>query len=173
LSDTRLFVIVGGSRGIGKAIALEAARAGYDVLLTYARNKAAADGVVEGIRTLGGAAWAVQADTSRDADIQQLFAECDRLGRIDVFVYNAGITGHPSALLEASSEMLAEVLEVNVLGAMICSREAVRRMSTRQGGRGGSIVLISSRVTSYGGAGDYVWYAASKGAIDCLTIGLS
>jgi NAD(P)-dependent dehydrogenase (short-subunit alcohol dehydrogenase family) len=173
LSDSRLFVITGGSRGIGKSIALEAARAGYAVLLTYVRNKEAAGEVVEEIRTAGGEAWAVQADTSRDADIQQLFAECDRLGRIDVFVYNAGITGHPSALLDASSEMLAQVLEVNVLGAMICSREAVRRMSTRQGGRGGSIVLISSRVTSYGGAGDYVWYAASKGAIDCLTTGLS
>lgn len=81
MSHTRLFVIVGGSRGIGKAIALEAARAGYDVLLTYVRNKAAADGVVEEIRALGGAARAVQADTSRDADIQLLFAECDRLGR--------------------------------------------------------------------------------------------
>jgi len=173
LSDTHLFVIAGGSRGIGKAIALEAARVGYAVLLTYVRNEEAADGVVEEIRTGGGSAWALQADTSRDTDIQQLFAECDRLGRLEVFVYNAGITGQSSALLEASSEMLARVLDVNVLGAMVCCREAVRRMSTRQGGRGGSIVLISSRVTSYGGAGDYVWYAASKGALDCLTTGLS
>jgi NAD(P)-dependent dehydrogenase (short-subunit alcohol dehydrogenase family) len=173
LSDSRLFVIAGGSRGIGKAIALEAARAGYAVLLTYVRNKKAASDVVDEIRALGGDAWAVQSDTARDADIQRLFAECDRLGRLDVFVYNAGITGEPSALLDASSEMLADVLDVNVLGAMICCREAVRRMSTRQGGRGGSIVLISSRVTSYGGAGEYVWYAASKGAIDSLTIGLS
>lgn len=173
MRDTRLFVIAGGSRGIGKAIALEAARAGYAVLLTYVRNKEAADAVVQEIRAGGLEAWAVQADTSRDADIQHLFAECDRLGRLAVFVYNAGITGQPSALLEASSEMLAEVLEVNVLGAMICSREAVRRMSTLQGGRGGCIVLISSRVTAYGGAGEYVWYAASKGAIDCLTTGLS
>lgn len=173
MSNLRLFVIAGGSRGIGKAIALEAARAGYAVLLTYVRNKKAASDVVDEVRTLGVDAWAVRADTSRDADIQQLFAECDRLGRPDVFVYNAGITGEPSALLDASSEMLSNVLNVNVLGAMICCREAVRRMSTREGGRGGSIVLISSRVTSYGGAGDYVWYAASKGAIDSLTLGLS
>lgn len=173
MSNTRLFVIAGGSRGIGKAIALEAARAGYAVLLTYVRNKEAAESVVADIHAHGGKSWAVQADTARDADIQQLFTECDRLGRLEVFVYNVGITGQPSSLLEASSEMLAEVLEVNVLGAMICSREAVRRMSTRQGGRGGSIVLISSRVTSYGAAGEYVWYAASKGAIDCLTTGLS
>src|SRR3569833_2173227 len=94
-----LFVIAGGSRGIGKAIALEAARAGYAVLLTYVRNKEAARDVVEEIRTRGGEAWAVQADTSRDADIQHLFAECDRLGGLDVFVYNAGITGQPSTLL--------------------------------------------------------------------------
>ena len=173
MSDSRLFVIAGGSRGIGKAIALEAARAGYAVLLTYVRYKKAASDVVDEIRALGDDAWAVQSDAARDADIQRLFAECDRLGRLDVFVYNAGITGEPSALLDASSEMLADVLDVNVLGAMICCREAVRRMSTRQGGRGGSIVLISSRVTSYGGAGEYVWYAASKGAIDSLTIGLS
>jgi len=168
-----LFVIAGGSRGIGKAIALQAARAGYAVLLTYVRNEEAAESVVAEIHAQGGNAWAMQADTSRDSDIQQVFAECDRLGRLEVFVYNVGITGQPSSLLDASSEMLAEVLDVNVLGAMICSREAVRRMSTRQGGRGGSIVLISSRVTSYGAAGEYVWYAASKGAIDCLTTGLS
>lgn len=173
MSDTRLFVIAGGSRGIGKAIALQAARAGYAVLLTYVRNEEAAESVVAEIHAQGGNAWAMQADTSRDSDIQQVFAECDRLGRLEVFVYNVGITGQPSSLLDASSEMLAEVLDVNVLGAMICSREAVRRMSTRQGGRGGSIVLISSRVTSYGAAGEYVWYAASKGAIDCLTTGLS
>jgi NAD(P)-dependent dehydrogenase (short-subunit alcohol dehydrogenase family) len=173
LSETRLFVIAGGSRGIGKAIALEAARAGYAVLLTYVSNKDAAEGVVKEIRTQGGHAWAVRADTSRDEEIQQLFAECDRRGRLHVFVYNAGITGQSSALLDASSEMLSRVMEVNVLGAMICAREAVRRMSTSHGGHGGSIVLISSRVTSYGAPGDYVWYAASKGAIDCLTIGLA
>jgi len=172
-SEPRIFLIAGGSRGIGKAIALAAARAGYCVLLTYVSNKEAAAGVVEEIRAQSGQAWTVQADTSRDADIQRVFAECDRLGRLEVFVYNAGIIGQPSALVNASSEMLSQVLEVNVLGAMICSREAVRRMSTSHGGRGGSIVLVSSRATSYGSAGEYVWYAASKGALDCLTTGLA
>jgi NAD(P)-dependent dehydrogenase (short-subunit alcohol dehydrogenase family) len=173
MTDTRLFLVTGGSRGIGKAIALEAARAGYAVLLTYRRNREAAEDVVREIRALGSDAWALQVDTSEAADIQRVFVECDRLGALEALVYNSGITGPPSTLLEASTATLSRVLEVNVLGAMVCAREAVRRMSTGAGGRGGSIVFISSRVTAYGGPGDYVWYAASKGALDSLTIGLA
>jgi NAD(P)-dependent dehydrogenase (short-subunit alcohol dehydrogenase family) len=173
VDETPLFLITGGSRGIGKAIALQAADAGHAVLLSYVSNQEAAEGLVKEILARGGRAWALQADTAKEADIQRLFAECDRLGRLEALVYNSGITGPSSPLLEASTATLARVLEVNVLGAMICAREAVRRMSTLQGGRGGSIVLISSRVTSYGAPGDYVWYAASKGAIDSLTTGLA
>ena len=173
MTDRRIFLVTGASRGIGKAIALEGARAGHSVLLTYAGNRQAAEKVGEEIRSLGRDAWATQADTAKEADIQRVFAECDRLGHLDALVYNGGITGPPSALAQVSTETLARVLEVNVLGAMLCAREAVRRMSTHEGGNGGSIVFISSRVTAYGGAGDYVWYAASKGALDSLTLGLA
>jgi NAD(P)-dependent dehydrogenase (short-subunit alcohol dehydrogenase family) len=168
-----LFLITGGSRGIGKAIALQAADAGHSVLLSYLDHREAAEGVVEEIAARGGKAWALQADTAKEADIQRLFVECDRLGRLATLVYNSGITGPPSTLLQASTATISRVLEVNVLGAMVCAREAVRRMSTRQGGQGGCIVLISSRVSIYGASGDYVWYAASKGAIDSLTTGLA
>jgi NAD(P)-dependent dehydrogenase (short-subunit alcohol dehydrogenase family) len=173
VDETPLFLITGGSRGIGKAIALQASEAGHAVLLSYLNHGKAAEGVVREIQARGGTAWALQADTSKEADIQRLFVECDRLGTLETLIYNSGITGPPSSLLDASTETLSRVLEVNVLGAMVCAREAVRRMSTRQGGRGGSIVLISSRVATYGAPGDYVWYAASKGAIDSLTTGLA
>jgi NAD(P)-dependent dehydrogenase (short-subunit alcohol dehydrogenase family) len=168
-----VFLITGGSRGIGEAVALSAARAGHLVLLTYVSNKAAADRVVEQIRGQGGQAQALQADTSKEADIERMFAEADRLGRLTTLVYNSGITGPPSALVDAKTETLSRVLEVNLLGALISAREAVRRMSTRSGGQGGSIVFISSRASLYGGPGEYVWYAASKGGIDSLVTGLA
>ena len=173
MDEARVFLITGGSRGIGRVIALEAARAGYLVLLTYLQQQDAAARVVTEIRAHGGRAHAVQADTSRESDIERLFAECDRLGRLAVLVYNSGITGPHSTLLEARTDTLARVLEVNLLGAMINAREAVRRMSTREGGQGGSIVFISSRASHYGSSGEYVWYAASKGGIDSLTTGLA
>jgi NAD(P)-dependent dehydrogenase (short-subunit alcohol dehydrogenase family) len=168
-----VFLVTGGSRGIGEAIALSAAKEGYLVLLTYVEKKSAADSVVERIRAQGGQAVAVQADTSKESEIDRLFGEADKLGRLAALVYNGGITGPPSPLLEAKTETLQRVVDVNVTGAMICSREAVKRMSTRNGGEGGSIVLISSRATIYGSPGEFVWYAASKGAIDALTIGLA
>jgi NAD(P)-dependent dehydrogenase (short-subunit alcohol dehydrogenase family) len=168
-----VFLITGGSRGIGESIALRAGRAGYFVLLTYLEQKSAADGVVARIRAEGGKAEAVQADTSKEADIHRIFAESDRHGRLGVLVYNSGITGPPSALVNAKTETLTRVLEVNLLGAMLCAREAVRRMSTASGGEGGGIVFISSRATAYGSADEYVWYAASKGGIDSLTKGLA
>ena len=168
-----VFLITGGSRGIGKSIALRAGRAGYFVLLTYLEKKSAADGVVERIRAEGGKAEAVQADTSKEADIHRVFTEADRHGRLSTLVYNSGITGPNSPLVDATTETLSRVLEVNLLGAMLCAREAVRRMSTVTGGRGGGIVFISSRATAYGSPNEYVWYAASKGGIDSLTRGLA
>ena len=168
-----VFLVTGGSRGIGEAVAVAAAQAGYSVLLTYAERADRAAAVVERIRSAGGEAKAIKADTGVEADVLALFAEADRLGRLAVMVYNGGITGSPSDLADASADTIAKVLEVNLLGAMLCSREAVRRMSTRRGGQGGSIVLISSRAALYGAPGSYVWYAASKGGTDSLTAGLA
>jgi NAD(P)-dependent dehydrogenase (short-subunit alcohol dehydrogenase family) len=172
-ADKPIFLITGGSRGIGKAIALSAAQAGYRVLLTYLSQKAAADSVVEQIRAAGGAAEALQADTSKDSDVERVFAAADKLGRIEVMVYNTGITGPNSTLAEAQPATLSRVIEVNLIGALFCARAAVRRMSTKTGGKGGSIVLISSRASVHGSAGEYTWYAASKGGIDSLVTGLS
>jgi NAD(P)-dependent dehydrogenase (short-subunit alcohol dehydrogenase family) len=174
MSDSRrVFVITGGSRGIGEAVALSAAKEGYVVLLTYVTQKSAADGVVERIRAQGGTAHAMQADTSKESEIRRLFAEADRLGKLSALVYNGGITGPASPLADVTTETLQRVVDVNLTGAMICAREAVRRMSTSQGGKGGSIVFISSRATVYGSPGEFVWYAASKGGVDSLTIGLA
>ncbi len=172
-SQRPVFLLTGGSRGIGEAIARQAARAGYQVLFTYANNRQAADAVVASIRADGGAVEAVQADTGKVADIERLFAEADRLGPLAVLVYNGGITGPSSPLASASNETLQQVIDVNLTGAMICSREAVRRMSTTAGGKGGSIVLISSRAALYGSPGEHVWYAASKGGIDSFTLGVA
>jgi NAD(P)-dependent dehydrogenase (short-subunit alcohol dehydrogenase family) len=169
----RVFLITGGSRGIGEAVAVSAAKEGYVVLLTYVSQKIAADGVVDRIRREGGAAHALQVDTSKEPEIERLFAEVDRLGSLSALVYNGGITGPSSPLADATAETLQRVIDVNLTGAMICAREAVRRMSTSHGGKGGSIVFISSRATLYGSPGEFVWYAASKGGVDSLTIGLA
>jgi NAD(P)-dependent dehydrogenase (short-subunit alcohol dehydrogenase family) len=168
-----VFLLTGGSRGIGEAIALQAARAGYQVLLTYTTNERAAADVAARIRAEGGVAHVVQADTGRIADIERLFATADQLGRLAVLVYNGGVTGPSSPLAAASNQTLQQVIEVNLTGALISAREAVRRMSTSTGGQGGSIVLISSRASLYGSPGEHVWYAASKGGIDSLTLGLA
>lgn len=168
-----VFLVTGGSRGIGEAVAVAAAKAGYVVLLTYAERSERARAVVERICAEGGQAKAVKADTGVEADVLALFAEADRLGRLAVLVYSGGITGAPSSLAEAEAGTIAKVLDVNLLGAMLCCREAVRRMSTARGGEGGSIVLISSRAALYGAPGSYVWYAASKGGVDSLAAGLA
>ncbi|MEO6186063.1 MAG: SDR family oxidoreductase [Steroidobacteraceae bacterium] len=168
-----VFLLMGGSRGIGEAVAIAAAANGYQVVLTYASNAACANAVVERIRGSGGAAVAIQADTAQEADINCAYAEVDRRGRLAVMVYNSAVTGAHSSLVEASTATIDEVLAVNLRGAILCAREAVKRMSTRLGGEGGAIVLLSSRATFYGSAGEYVWYAASKGGIDSLTSGLA
>jgi len=168
-----VFLVTGGSRGIGAAIAKAAAIAGYRVLLTYASNPDQAQGVVDEIVAAGGKAQAIRADTSVQADVDALFAQVAAAGTLTALAYNGGITGAPSRLEAADPATLARVLNVNLLGAMLCVRAAVPLMSSRQGGQGGAIVLMSSRATAYGSPGECVWYAASKGGIDALSLGLS
>lgn len=169
----KVFLITGGSRGIGAAIAEDAGRAGYHVLLTYAERAAAAEEVVSRIHAAGGRATAFKADAGVPAEIERLYEKADDLGTLAAMVYNGGITGPSSPLADASDDTLRRVLDVNLLGALLCSRAAVHRMSTTRGGAGGSIVLLSSRATVYGSVNEHVWYAASKGGIDVLTIGLA
>jgi NAD(P)-dependent dehydrogenase (short-subunit alcohol dehydrogenase family) len=171
--STPVFLVTGGSRGIGAAVAIAAATQGYQVVLTFANNADRANAVVEQIRGSGGTAMAIKADTAREADIANLYAEVDRRGRLAVMVYNSAVTGAHSSLAEASTATIDEVLNVNLRGAILCTRAAIQRMSTRLGGQGGAIVLLSSRAAFYGSAGEYVWYAASKGGVDSLTNGLA
>ena len=168
-----LFIVTGGSRGIGEAIAQSAAQQGYQVLLTYAGQAEAAASVVAAIRADGGEAEAIQADTGNPDDVARLFARADALGRLAVLCYNGGITGGVGLLADQDDATLAKVIEVNLTGALICAREAVRRMSTRLGGEGGSIILLSSRASQLGAPAQHLWYAASKGGIDSMVLGLS
>lgn len=168
-----VFLITGGSRGIGEAVAKDAAAQGYLVVLTYAGQAAAAEAVAAAIKAAGGEALAVQADTGLGADVARLFAEVDRQGRLAAFVYNGGITGGVGLLADQDDATLAKVIEVNLTGALLCCREAVKRMSTRLGGQGGSIVLLSSKAATLGSPSQHVWYAASKGGIESLVLGLA
>lgn len=168
-----VFLVTGGSRGIGAAIAKAAAKAGYRVVLSYAHDADRAAEVVRAIEAEGGVAHAVRADTGKAEDIDALFAAVDVAGILKVLVYNGGITGKTSRLADADPATIAEVISVNLTGAMLCARAAIARMSTRQGGAGGAIVLLSSRASFYGAPGECVWYAASKGGIDSLTLGLA
>ncbi len=169
-----LVLVTGGSRGIGAATAVMAARRGYDVAVNYRGERDAATEVVARCRSAGARAEAFQGDMAVEADVVRVFAEVDaRLGRIDHLVNNAGITGKASRLDEAPTEEIRRTIDLNVTGAILAAREAIRRISTKHGGRGGSIVNLSSAAVWLGAPGDFVWYAASKGAIDSLTIGLS
>jgi len=168
-----VFLVTGGSRGIGAAVAMAAAQAGHRVLLSYASAEDRALEVVARIEAAGGTARAVRADTADPAEVAALFAAADEMGPLAVLVCSGGITGAPSPLVNAAPETLARVIDVNLVGAMLCAREAVRRMSTQHGGAGGAIVFLSSRATAYGSPNEHVWYAASKGGIDALTLGLA
>jgi len=168
-----ILLVVGGSRGIGAAVARQAAASHYAVVLTYARGESEALQVVHEIEAAGGTAFAVCADTAVEADIDALFARVDQIGSLASVVYSSGLTGPVSLLADAPTEALRQVLDVNLLGAMLCARAGIQRMSRQRGGDGGSIVFISSRAAVYGSPKEYVWYAASKGAIDSLTIGLA
>ncbi|MFT3915998.1 MAG: SDR family oxidoreductase [Anaeromyxobacteraceae bacterium] len=167
-------VITGGSRGIGAATALECARAGWDVAVGYRERSDRAEAVCEAVRALGRRALAVRADVGVDAEVRALFLAVDRgLGVPSGLVNAAGIVAPAARADELDGARVRRLLEVNVAGSLACAREAVRRMSTRHGGRGGAIVNVSSVAARTGGAGEYVDYAASKGAIDAFTVGLA
>jgi NAD(P)-dependent dehydrogenase (short-subunit alcohol dehydrogenase family) len=167
-------VVTGGSRGIGAATARLAAARGFAVAVNYVRGEAEAERVVLEIRKAGGRAAAIQADVGQEADIVRLFAEAENaLGPLAGLVTNAGVTGGFARVDEVTAEALERLFAVNVTGAILCAREAVRRMSTRHGGKGGAIVNISSVAARTGAAGEWVHYAASKGAINSLTVGLA
>ena len=173
-NPTRVLLVTGGSRGIGAATARLAAGAGWAVCVNFRTGQDAALHVVDEIESAGGRAAAVRADISAEADVVRLFEACDeRLGPLTGLVNNAGILERQMRVDEMDAERLRRVLAVNVVGAFLCSREAVRRMSTRHGGTGGAIVNVSSAASRLGSPGEYVDYAASKGAVDTLTIGLS
>jgi NAD(P)-dependent dehydrogenase (short-subunit alcohol dehydrogenase family) len=167
-------LITGGGRGIGAATALLAAQRGYAVAVNYASNSLAADEVVRTIRAGGGTAIAVQADVGDEAQVLAMFEKVDaKLGRLTALVNNAGVVDVQARVDEMSVARLERMFRINVIGSFICAREAVRRMSTRYGGTGGAIVNISSGAARLGSPGQYVDYAASKAAIDTLTIGLA
>ena len=167
-------LITGASRGIGAATALLAARRGFAVAVNYTANSLAADEVVRQIRADGGSAMAIQADVGLEADILRLFNQVDaKLGRLSALVNNAGVVDVGARVDEMSTARLQRMFNINIVGSFLCAREAVKRMSTRHGGAGGSIVNVSSAAARLGGGGQYVDYAASKGAIDTFTVGLA
>ena len=169
-----VLLITGGGRGIGAATALLAAQRGYAVAVNYASNSLAADEVVRTIRAGGGTAIAVQADVGDEAQVLAMFEKVDaKLGRLSALVNNAGVVDVQARVDEMSVARLERMFRINVIGSFICAREAVRRMSTKYGGAGGAIVNISSGAARLGSPGQYVDYAASKAAIDTLTIGLA
>lgn len=171
---TEVVMITGASRGIGAATAALAAERGYAVCVNYRSNGDAAEAVVAGIRARGGTAIAVQADIAVEAEVVRLFESCDRLlGRVTALVNNAGVLERQQRVEGIDAERLHRVFATNVYGAFICAREAVLRMSTRRGGSGGAIVNVSSVAARLGAANEYVDYAASKGALDTLTVGLA
>lgn len=170
----KIAIVTGGSRGIGRAAALAAAAAGYDVAISYRQDRGAADDVVQRIRALGRRGLAVAADSADEGAVISLFAETDRqLGAVSALVNNAGIVGGSGRVEGMTAEEVSRVLAVNVVGCFTAAREAIKRMSTRHGGRGGAIVNISSAAARLGSPGEFVHYAASKGAIDTFTLGLA
>ena len=171
---SQLVLITGGSRGIGAATALLAARHGYAVAVNYASNSLAADEVVRQIRQAGGQAMAVHADVANEAQVVAMFEKIDaRFGRLSALVNNAGVVDQTTRVEAITLARLQRMFEINVFGSFLCAREAVRRMSTRHGGSGGAIVNVSSVAARLGAPGQYVDYAAAKGAIDTFTVGLA
>lgn len=175
--DTRhagVLLVTGGGRGIGAATARMAARQGWSVAVNYARDSLAADEVVRAIRAEGGQAMSVQADVSDEAQVVTLFERIDaRFGRLTGLVNNAGVVDVSARVDQMDAQRLHRMFDINVIGSMLCAREAVRRMSTLHGGEGGAIVNVSSAASRLGSPGQYVDYAAAKGAIDAFTIGLA
>jgi NAD(P)-dependent dehydrogenase (short-subunit alcohol dehydrogenase family) len=169
-----VLLVTGGSRGIGAATALLAAQQGYTVAVNYTRNSLAADEVVRQIRAAGGTAITVQADVAVEAQVMAMFEKIDaKLGPLSALVNNAGVVDVAARVENMDMQRLRRMFDTNVLGAFVCAREAVRRMSTRHGGAGGAIVNVSSGAVRQGSPGQYVDYAASKGALEVLTQGLA
>jgi NAD(P)-dependent dehydrogenase (short-subunit alcohol dehydrogenase family) len=171
---SKVLLITGGSRGIGAATALLAARQGWAVAVNYASHSLAADEVVRSIRAEGGKAMAVQADVSNEAQVLAMFQKIDaKLGPLSGLVNNAGVVDVSARLDEMDMDRWRRMFDINVMGTLVCTREAVRRMSTRHGGSGGSIVNLSSAAARLGSPGQYVDYAAAKGAVDAFTVGMA
>lgn len=169
-----VLLVTGASRGIGAACALKAAEQGWSVLINYAQNEAAARSVADAIAAKGGTARIVKGDTGTEEGIAAIFDAVDReFGRLDGLVNNAGVVDQTARVDEMSRERLDRMFAINVVGKIRCASEAVKRMSTRHGGKGGAIVNISSMAAVLGSGGQYVDYAAAKGAVDTFTIGLS
>ncbi|MDD0811262.1 SDR family oxidoreductase [Curvibacter sp. RS43] len=170
----KVLLVTGGSRGIGAATALLAATQGYAVAVNYTAHSLAADEVVRQIRAQGGTAIAVQADVADEGQVQAMFKKVDaKLGRLTALVNNAGVVDVSARVEDMSVARWKRMFDINVLGSFICAREAVRRMSRRHGGEGGAIVNVSSAAARLGSPGQYVDYAAAKGAIDAFTLGLA
>jgi len=170
----KVLLVTGGSRGIGAATCLLAARQGWAVAVNYTANSLAADEVVREIRAAGGRAMAVQADVADEVQVLRMFEQVDaKFGRITGLVNNAGVVDVTARVEDMSVARWKRMFDINVIGSLVCAREAVRRMSTKNGGTGGSIVNLSSAAARLGAPGQYVDYAASKGAIDAFTIGLA
>jgi NAD(P)-dependent dehydrogenase (short-subunit alcohol dehydrogenase family) len=168
----KVVIITGGSRGIGRAATIAAAARGFRVVVGYASNEAAARDVVSTIEAKNGKAIAVKCDVGSENDILALFKAADDFGVLGALVNNAGIVGPTARVEDMSAERITRMMAVNITGSMLCAREAVKRMSTRHGGKGGVIINISSVAARLGAANTYVDYAASKGAVDSFTVGL-
>lgn len=168
-----VMLVTGGSRGIGAAVATLAAKNGFDVAVNYREDERAASAIVEAVRSSGVRALAIKADVALEADVVRMFEAIDTFGQLKALVNNAGVTGGFARVADLNAAVLERMLAVNVTGAILCAREAVRRLSTVWGGDGGSIVNVSSLAAKLGGAGEWVHYAASKGAIQTFTIGLA
>lgn len=170
----RVVLVTGGSRGIGAATARLAAQRGWSVAVNYTSNEAAAQQVVQAVREAGRRAIAVQADVADEAQVVRMFEEVDaKLGRLTDLVNNAGVVDMASRVDEMSGARLQRMFGINVIGTILCAREAVRRMSTRHGGQGGAIVNVSSAASRLGSPSQYVDYASAKGAVDAFTLGLA
>jgi NAD(P)-dependent dehydrogenase (short-subunit alcohol dehydrogenase family) len=170
----QVVLVTGGSRGIGAATARLAAARGWAVAVNYTANSLAADEVVRQIRAAGGRAIAVQADVASEEQVVAMFGKVDaKLGRLTALVNNAGVVDVTARVDEMTAARLKRMFDINVIGSILCAREAIRRMSTRHGGQGGSIVNLSSAAARLGSPGQYVDYAAAKGAIDAFTLGLA
>ena len=167
-----VLLIAGGSRGIGAATAKFAAARGYDVAINYKSNAKAAASVVDAVKAAGGKAVAIQGDMVTEQAIERVFDEAARaLGPLTQFVHSSGIVGDASRLDEASAQTIREVLDIDTYGAMLCLRACMRRMSTKHGGKGGSVVMVSSMAATIGGANECVWYAAAKAGVDAMVVG--